>query len=88
MILLELLVHAPWPTWLAAAMLLLVAGLLALVIERSRRETYRTVLSAAPSGSSLLDVTRRGRVLLFVRALDRRPYEGALARAESDTSGP
>jgi hypothetical protein len=65
MILVELLVHASWPAWLAAAILLVIAGLLVLAIERSRRNTYKSVFSAAPDGTLLMDKTRRGQVLLI-----------------------
>lgn len=88
MILMELLVHASWPAWLAAATLLVVAGLWALAIERSRRKTYKSVLSAAPGGTLLVDKTRRGRVLLIVRAPNHRLGDGEPAEAERDAGGP
>jgi hypothetical protein len=62
-------------------------GLLALAIERSRRKTYKSVLSVAPDGTLLMDKTRRGRVLLILRVPDRRLSEDGLAEAERDTGG-
>jgi hypothetical protein len=87
MILMELLVHTSWPAWLGAAVLLVMVGLLALAIERSRRKTYKSVLAAAPDGTLLVDRTRRGRVLLFLRVADRRLGEGGLVEAERDAGG-
>jgi hypothetical protein len=87
MILMELLVHASWPAWLGVAVLLVMAGLLVLAIERSRRKTYKSILSAAPDGTLLMDSTRRGRVLLILRVPDRRLGESGLVETERDTGG-
>ncbi|MEU6262853.1 hypothetical protein [Saccharopolyspora shandongensis] len=78
MILMGFLANAPWPVGLAAAMLL------ALAIERSRRKTYKSVLSTAPDGTLLIDKSRRGRVLIIVRVPDSRLGEGLMAKAERD----
>ncbi|SDW40735.1 hypothetical protein SAMN05216215_100338 [Saccharopolyspora shandongensis] len=78
MILMGFLANAPWPVGLAAAMLL------ALAIERSRRKTYKSVLSTAPDGTLLIDKSRRGRALIIVRVPDSRLGEGLVAEAERD----
>lgn len=88
MILIEFLAHASWLAWFGATLLLMTMGLLALAIERSRRKTYQSILSAAPNGTLLMDQTGRGRALLIVRAPDRRLGEGELAESERDVGGP
>ncbi len=84
MILIELLVHSPWPVWLAVVVLVAAVGLLALALERSRRETYKSVLAAVSDGTLLIDRTRHGRTLLVVRVSDNcGPDEVKRGRGEA-----
>lgn len=73
------LISAPWPPLGLAA-----AALLALAIERSRRKTYKSILSTTPGGTLLVDKSRRGRMLIIVRVPESRLGEGELAGVEKD----
>lgn len=79
MLVMGFLLNTPWPPLGLAA-----ATLLALAIERSRRKTYKSILSTTPGGTLLVDQSRGGRVLMIVRAPESRLGEGELAWVEKD----
>ncbi|WP_165943936.1 hypothetical protein [Saccharopolyspora karakumensis] len=81
MVLMGFLINAAWPPLGLAA-----AALLALAIERSRRKTYKSILSTTPDGTLLVDKSRRGRALIIVRVPKSRLGEGELAGVEKDAS--
>ncbi|MFI6218762.1 hypothetical protein ACIBCD_42700 [Nocardia brasiliensis] len=56
--------------WLAGVLTPLIVALCGVWYERSRRRTYRTMLTESYGEALLLDARRGGRMLLLVRARD------------------
>ncbi|MEW1738811.1 hypothetical protein AB0346_22950 [Nocardia beijingensis] len=66
---------AIWLEVIAAPLIVALAGVW---YERSRRKTYRVILTDSASGTLLLDVRRGGRTLLLLRAADSTDLAEAL----------
>ncbi|WP_067475178.1 hypothetical protein [Nocardia amamiensis] len=64
------LVHSGTAIWLETIAIPLILALSGVWYERSRRRTYRMVLTESTGDTMLLDMRRGGRTLLLVRSAD------------------